>query len=47
MKICVFANNFSHKIIYKSLSKLKINSVKISKIFTAKKFSYENKKYCY
>ena len=45
MKICVFANNFSHKIIYKSLSKLKINNVKISKIFAVNKVSYKYKKY--
>jgi folate-dependent phosphoribosylglycinamide formyltransferase PurN len=39
MKICVFAYNFEHKKTYEGLCKLKINNVKISKIFAANKVS--------
>ena len=37
MKICVFAYNFQHKKTYEGLCKLKINNIKISKIFAANK----------
>lgn len=39
MKICVFAYNFQHKKTYEGLCKLKINNIKISKIFAANKVS--------
>jgi folate-dependent phosphoribosylglycinamide formyltransferase PurN len=39
MKICVFAYNFEHKKTYEGLCKLKINNIKISKIFAANKVS--------
>ena len=35
MKICVFAYNFEHKKTYEGLCKLKLNNIKISKIFAA------------
>ena len=37
MKICVFAYNFEHKKTYEGLCKLKLNNIKISKIFAANK----------
>jgi len=37
MKICVFGYNFEHKKTYEGLCKLKINNIKISKIFAANK----------
>jgi len=39
MKICIFAYNFEHKKTYEGLCKLKINNIKISKIFAANKVS--------
>ena len=39
MKICVFAYNFEHKKTYEGLCKLKINNIKISKIFAANKIA--------
>ena len=37
MKICVFTYNFEHKKTYEGLCKLKLNNIKISKIFAANK----------
>ena len=43
MKICVFAYNFEHKKTYEGLCKLKINNIKISKIFAANKIALKIK----
>jgi hypothetical protein len=43
MKICVFAYNFKYKKTYEGLCKLKINNIKISKIFAANKIALKIK----